>query len=166
MLITVSTSRWTLITLCPNTRCWLISIFYIACLQFQFSKTMNFLLAAHYMLCKHFNTEVICWETNIFQEQYPSVHPKLQKPAPKWKAHVFTPFVFLCTWDFLWRVPTFKMTVSIEINLRSIFLNNFMNEIKFTITYCVPFREPRLIQVSYFKSYHHVFIRNFFVHCF
>lgn len=44
---------------------------------------MNFLLAAHYMLCKHFNTEVIGWETNIFQEQYPSVHPKLQKPAPK-----------------------------------------------------------------------------------
>lgn len=67
------------------------------------------------MLCKHFNTEVIGWETNIFQEQYPSVHPKLQKPAPKWKAHVFTPFVFLCTWDFLWRVPTFKMTVSMYI---------------------------------------------------
>lgn len=55
---------------------------------------MNFLLAAHYMLCKHFNTEVICWETNIFQEQYPSVHPKLQKPPQNERRTCLPPLFF------------------------------------------------------------------------
>lgn len=55
---------------------------------------MNFLLAAHYMLCKHFNTEVICWETNIFQEQLSQCPPKIAKTRPKMKGARVYPLCF------------------------------------------------------------------------
>lgn len=157
-------------TLCPNTRCWLISIFYIACLQFQFSKTMNFLLAAHYMLCKHLILKSFVGRQIFFKNNIPVSTQNCKNPPQNERRTCLPPLFFFVLgifYDaFLLSKWLFQCIFSSEINLRSILLNNFMNEIKFTITYCVPFREPRLIQVSYFKSYHHVFIRNFFVHCF